>query len=197
MPDYSCAFTGHRPMRFSFGYDEEHEDCIRLKEVMAEQVEKLILAGVATFYSGMALGVDQWGFEIVLELKKKYPHIRLIAVRPCDTQANKWSAEQRERYYNLLAQCDDEVLLSYNYTPTCMLERNDYLVEHADFILTVYDGGKKGGTAYTVRRALAQDKHLIIIHPDTLEIVTTEDLTALERRSKLRVLTKEEVTKET
>jgi uncharacterized phage-like protein YoqJ len=65
----ACVFTGHRPTRFSFGYDEKNEKCIRLKLVMAQQIRALIKSGVSTFYTGMALGVDQWAAEIVLDLK--------------------------------------------------------------------------------------------------------------------------------
>ncbi len=91
----ACAITGHRPMKFSFGYDEEDERCLRLKGVMLRQVSALIQRQVSVFYTGMAQGVDQWGAEIVLAMKRQYPHIRLTAVLPCETQANKWSVEQR------------------------------------------------------------------------------------------------------
>ena len=42
MRNVACAFTGHRPMKFSFGYDEEDERCIRLKLVMAQQIASLL-----------------------------------------------------------------------------------------------------------------------------------------------------------
>lgn len=124
LKELSCAFTGHRPTRFSFGYDEENEKCLRFKLVIAGQIKKLIECGVTTFYCGMALGVDQWAFEIVVDFKREYPHARLVAVRPCDSQANKRSVEQRERYFDMLPSCDEEVLISYEYTPTCMFERS-------------------------------------------------------------------------
>ena len=95
------------------------------------------------FLTGMAQGVDQWAAEIVLAMKRSYPHIQLIAVLPCETQANKWSQEQRERYFNTLAVCDDVITLNARYTPQCMLERNRYMVDHAGYLLAVYDGGEK------------------------------------------------------
>jgi uncharacterized phage-like protein YoqJ len=188
MLDLACAFTGHRPMKFSFGYDEEDEKCIRLKRVLAEQIETLIKCGVSMFYSGMGLGVDQWGTSIVLDKKKQYPNVRLNAVLPCETQANRWSPEQRERYFDTLAQCDDVITLNAHYTPDCMFQRNRYLVDQAGYILAVYDGGEKGGTAYTVRYAREKNRRIIVIRPDTLEVVSSVDLEALEKRKRLRVL---------
>lgn len=191
----TCAFTGHRPMRFSFGYDEEDERCVQLKKVLAEQVETLIRCGVSTFYSGMGLGVDTWGAGIVLGKKKQYTNVRLIAVLPCETQANRWSPEQRERYFNTLAECDDVITLNTHYTPDCMFQRNRYLVDHADYLLAVYDGREKGGTAYTVRYAQQKSRQIVVIRPDTLEVVSKDELEALARRKRLRVLSADETGK--
>jgi uncharacterized phage-like protein YoqJ len=186
----ACAFTGHRPVRFSFGYDEEDEKCIRLKLTLAAQISRLIEIGVSTFYTGMALGTDQWCAEIVLDMKRQYPNVRLNAVLPCETQASKWSPEQRERYFNTLADCDDVITLNTRYTPDCMLERNRYMVDHAAYLLAVYDGGNKGGTAYTVRYAREKKREIIVIRPDTLELISAVDIEALERRKQIRILPK-------
>ena len=50
----SCAFTGHRPDKFSFGFDESHPGCVRLREAIFGAVCRLADAGVTTFYTGMA-----------------------------------------------------------------------------------------------------------------------------------------------
>ena len=165
--ELTCAFTGHRPSNFSFGYDEEHPDCTKLKLVMAAQIASLIANGVTTFLTGMALGVDMWGAEIVLALKSQRPDLRLIAVLPCETQADKWSPQQRERYFNILAASDETVYVSRHYTRDCMFKRNRWLIDHASFVLAVYNGGQKGDTAYTVHYAYQQKRAVIVIDPDT------------------------------
>ena len=145
MEDLTCAFTGHRPSSYRFGYDEEHPDCCKLKALMTLQIVSLIENGVTTFLSGMALGADIWGAEIVLACKKQYPQkgIRLIAVLPCESQADRWSVEQRERYFNILAECDETVYISRHYTRDCMFRRNRWLIDHANFVLAVYNGSSK------------------------------------------------------
>jgi uncharacterized phage-like protein YoqJ len=166
----ACAFTGHRPNRFSFGFNENDERCAKIKELMRDQIGALIAGGVTDFYSGMALGVDQWAAEIVLDFKREHPAVRLTAVRPCETQADSWTVEQRERHYNTLALCDDVVTLQKRYTRSCMFERNRYLVDHAGHLLAVYDGGSDGGSAYTIRYARQQGRKIIIIHPEKLSV---------------------------
>ncbi len=169
--ELTCAFTGHRPSSYRFGYDEEHPDCMKLKSLMAEQIGALIGNGLRTFLTGMALGADIWGAELVLRFKKDFPDIRLIAALPCETQADRWSVEQRERYFDILAQCDDTVYISRHYTSDCMFRRNRWLVDHACFVIAVYNGSGRGGTAYTVQYAHEQHRAVITIDPDKLSVI--------------------------
>ena len=168
----SSSFTGHRPARFAFGYNESDERCVKIKAVLAEQIGLLVDSGVTVFYSGMALAVDTWCAEIVLQIKKVHTHIQLIAVRPCETQADSWSSEQQTRHFDILARCDDVITLYPKYTRSCFFERNRYLVDHAEYLLAVYDGTPKGGTAYTVKYGKQQRRQITVIHPDTLDITT-------------------------
>ena len=129
-----CAFTGHRPAHFGFKHDETHVDCIALKTAMREAIQSLVHRGVVTYFSGMALGVDMWGAEIVLELKEQYPELRLIAVLPCETQAKPWLAAQQKRHLELLSRCDRVIYISRQYTPNCMLQRNRYMVDRKSVV---------------------------------------------------------------
>jgi len=171
MHDISCAFTGHRPARFSFGNNENDERCVKLKAVLKEQIAALADAGIRMFYSGMAIGVDQWAAEIVLDLKRRRKDLYLAAILPCETQADRWSEKSRERYFNLLAECDDVKTLNHRYTDTCMKERDRFMVDCAGYLLAVFDGNNKGGTAYTIGYAKEKERSIITIHPDTLAVV--------------------------
>ena len=98
----TCAFTGHRPQHLPFGMNENDERCVKLKEELKEQIINLIeTENVTHFITGMALGVDLYAAEIVLDLKARYPSITLESAIPCETQAVKWSMAQRERYYDI------------------------------------------------------------------------------------------------
>ncbi|NLO85580.1 MAG: DUF1273 domain-containing protein [Clostridiales bacterium] len=126
-------------------------------------VSTLIKEGITTFYAGMALGVNTWAAELVLELRKQNPELKLIAALPCKTQADRWLPTQRNRYFNLLPRCDDVIYISRQYTPTCMLDRNRYMVDHSQHLIAVYDGQYKGGTAFTIRYARQNRRDVFII----------------------------------
>ena len=66
---WNCAFTGHRPQKFPWRYNEADSRCISLKKVLTDQVSALVETGVLHFYSGMADGSDVWLSQAVLDLR--------------------------------------------------------------------------------------------------------------------------------
>jgi uncharacterized phage-like protein YoqJ len=165
-----CSFTGYSPNHFSFGFDEENNKCVELKFRMHNEISTLIDNGITEFQSGMALGVDIWSAEIVLGLRDRGKPVKLKCVLPCESQADKWSVGDRERYFTILEKADDEHYISWHYTETCMRERNTYLVDHANVVAAVYDGKPQGSTAQIVCYAHKQGKSILIIDPDTCRV---------------------------
>ena len=165
----ACCFTGHKPQKFYLGSDEEHEGCIQLRAVLEREIGLLLRQGIVTYYCGMALGTDLWCAEILQSLRQGFPQIKLIAVIPFEGQANRWSAEYRERYFHILAHAQEEILLHRHYTKRCMMERNRYMVDHCTHLIGVYNGSP-GGTQNTLEYARKQRLCLTVIHPRTLEV---------------------------
>ena len=69
----TCCFTGHRPQKLPWGFNENHPRCVEMKQKLSTQIEQAIENGYEIFWCGMALGFDMICAELVLELKKKYP----------------------------------------------------------------------------------------------------------------------------
>ncbi len=165
-----CAFTGHRPQSLPFGFNETDERCIALKQMLRTEIIKLIEdKGVTHFITGMAIGVDMYAAEIVLGLKSSYEGIILESAIPCESQAEKWTEEQRDRYYDIAARCDKETLIQRHYADDCMHKRNRYMVDQADYIIAVWDG-RPSGTGKTVQYAQRQGKPIRVINPKTLSV---------------------------
>ena len=166
----SCAFTGHRPLRFPWGFHETDPRCAALKAVLCCEIKALHQAGVKAFFSGMALGVDSWAAQAVLALRKEDPAVTLHCVLPCEDQDKRWSPPAQKAYREILVQADSISYVGRQYYSGCMLARNRRLVDSASILLAVYDGSPSGGTAATVRYAQQQKKEIICIEPITLEI---------------------------
>lgn len=56
MNSKSCAFTGHRPSKFPWRYDEADSRCVALKEKLTDQLTKLVNAGVTDFFQRYGRG---------------------------------------------------------------------------------------------------------------------------------------------
>ncbi len=138
-----------------------------LKEVLTSQIAKLVENGVTNFLSGMALGVDTICSELILAQREKNPALRLHCILPCVGQDEKWSASVRERYRSILKQADSIVYVNRSYQKNCMLERDRFLVKWSDYLLAVYNGEQRGGTAATVRYAKDSGRKIILIDPLT------------------------------
>ena len=151
----SCCFTGHRPGKLPWRYNEFDPRCLRLKRRIADAVELAYAQGFRHFLCGMAMGCDLYFCEAVLALRERHPDVTVEAAIPCPTQADAWPPAQRERYDRLVAACDFETMVSGQYTSTCMLRRDRYLVDHASLLIAAFDG-TSGGTRYTVEYALNQ-----------------------------------------
>jgi uncharacterized phage-like protein YoqJ len=164
----TVMFTGHRSQNLPFGFDETNPKCIKMKEIIKTQICELIENEFAIkFISGMAIGVDMICAEIVLELKKEYANITLECAIPCESQPDRWSESFKQRYYNILNECDKKTILQKDYTNDCMYKRNEYMVDNSDIVMAVWNG-KKSGTSYTVEYAQKKGRRVLVLNPDKL-----------------------------
>ena len=138
----NCSFSGHRLV----GTDLD-------LNLLRRVIENLInFRKVTNFYCGMAKGFDLISAECVLELKEKYPQIKLFACVPHKGQADYYSAEDKRRYVEILQNCDEIFTLAESYYPGCMHYRDRYMVERTQF-LVCFLRENKGGTFYTFNYA--------------------------------------------
>ena len=162
-----CAFTGHRPSKLPWRCNKTDSRCVALRAVLAEQIAVLVNAGFTQFLSGMAEATDTWCALSVLDLREKYPTIKLHCILPCKEQADKWTASSRDLYRSILERAYSIVYVSRTYHKNCMLNRNHFLVEHAAALLAVYNGERRGGTAVTMRCMRKMGREIIVIDPIT------------------------------
>jgi uncharacterized phage-like protein YoqJ len=143
-----------------------------LKDKLCAEIDDLLNDDFSTFQCGMALGADMLFADAVLEFKRKYPHVRLIAIIPCLGQEKSWNEKQQAKYRYILDNVSETKIISNSeYFDGCMQLRNRHLVETCDLLLAVYDG-KRGGTMQTVEYAKKTGRKIRIIDPTTMLRVT-------------------------
>ncbi len=147
------AFTGHRTYR-----DEGRRQ-------LADVLEMLYAEGYRCFLTGMAWGFDLAAARAVMDLMRRYGDVRMVAVEPFAGFRDRFSGDDAATYDEVLAHCDERVTLRDGYSVAGFRLRNDFLVDNASVVVAWYDGGRDGGTAYTVRRARRQGIPVINLRP--------------------------------
>lgn len=149
----ACCFTGHRPGKLPWRYNENDRRCVALKRKMLDAIETAYEEGFHHFLCGMAQGCDLYFCECAMAVRAKRPEVTVEAAIPCPSQADDWPYEDLVRYRTLVAACDYETLVSERYTSECMQRRNRYMVDHSSLLIAAYDG-TSGGTQYTIQYAM-------------------------------------------
>lgn len=161
----TACFTGHRPNKLGGYRPNPLGNTVR--DLLYQAIEKALSAGYNSFISGGALGIDQWALEILLEKRAQIQ--KIIVARPFPSQACRWPADSVRHYMNLLSQSDEIIdVCDDPYEPWKMQKRNEWMVDHSDLVIAVWDGSK-GGTANCV--TYAKSKQTSIWHINIKNLV--------------------------
>ena len=156
----ACCFTGHRPSKLPWRYNEEDARCVALKRRMMDVVEAAYEEGYRHFICGMAMGCDLYFCECVLALRQRHADVTIEAAIPCPTQPDAWPAAMQRKYRQMVAECDYETLVSECYSSSCMQRRDRYMVDHAALLIAAFDGSA-GGTRYTMEYAMRRGLDIV------------------------------------
>jgi len=168
-PDYHIAFTGHRPNKIG-GYDATNPLRVAIKNAIKEALERAIAkygeSHRIVVISGGALGVDQDAASVAHRLGLPF----IVAV-PCQGQDSKWPENSKKRYQTMLKHALDVVIVHDGpYNDTCMQKRNEWMVDHCNALVAVWDG-TGGGTANCVTYARRVGKPIVMINVNNLKEV--------------------------
>lgn len=138
------AFTGHRPPRL---HGNEKNIGIWIYNTLNEL---MIENKIDAVYSGMAQGSDQIAAmkAILLDLPLycAYPYPR-NHFHPQEQFINERAAQI--------------VTTSAEYTKDCFTKRDQYMVDHCDVLIAIWDGKPWGGTYDTIEYAKVEGKKII------------------------------------
>jgi uncharacterized phage-like protein YoqJ len=153
------AFTGHRPNKLG-GYKIPNPIYIKVCQEIDKVLKEMKPEKVIT---GMALGIDQWAASVAHKL-----NIPFIAAIPFEGQEKAWP-EESQRIFRLLRKLAvEEVIVSEGgYSPAKMQVRNQWMVDHCDLLIAVWDG-TQGGTGNCVQYAESIDRKIFRIDPTKL-----------------------------
>lgn len=175
------AFTGHRPQKIG-GYNRRHPLRMAVRAAMRAELVSIISSTdeEVVVISGGALGVDTDAASIAhFDLG-----LRFMVAAPCQKHWAKWPRASQEAYQVMCSHASPELAMTLNttglfrrdgvlyihngpYNYVCMQQRNEWMVDHSDVLVAVWDG-TVGGTANCVTYAEGTDIKIRRINPTTL-----------------------------
>lgn len=154
----SIAITGHRPNKLGNEYDLDGPITTKIRQeiikiLKQEKPDKII--------TGMALGVDQLFALIGIEM-----NIPIIAAIPCGNYFSQWPLKSQKLYNEILSSkqiCQITLVSDEEYKPYLMQKRNEWMVDHCDKLIAVWNG-TNGGTKNCIDYAKKVNKPIIYIN---------------------------------
>jgi Uncharacterized protein conserved in bacteria len=150
MIEKTVCFTGHR--------DIPADKVEYVKSELRREIEAAVADGYEHFISGFAEGVDLMAAAAVVELREKYPQIRLEAAIPYRKRV--MALTENAETAALLRQCHIIGVHSEEYFRDCFMRRNRIMLFLSTRVIAVYDGRDKGGTVQTLRFAHIHEKEI-------------------------------------
>lgn len=151
----TVCFTGHREIPTDLA--------INIPSALKKLLEQMIIRGTVNFRAGGAMGFDTICALCVLELKEKYPHIKLDLILPCKNQTKGWDEGSVRAYDYILERADSVKYISEKYRSGCMHERNRALVDGSD-VCVAFLMRSSGGSAYTYTYAIRSGVEVINLY---------------------------------
>ena len=147
MQEKIVCFAGHR-------FDWH---CIGVEDKLLQTIEELINKGYSIFYDGGYGAFDKKCAETVIQLKNKYPHIKLIRIL-------SYYHHEKEKYD--LPSCYDGSEypdLEELHYKQIIVKRNEWMIDHCDILVCHIENTYKSGAYKTVKYAQKINKSIIYI----------------------------------
>lgn len=151
--EITVCFTGHRT------YDGS-----RNSELNAA-IRELYARGYRNFLCGMAVGFDLIAAECALSLRDELKGLQVIAVVPFKDMQSRFSQSQCALFERICEEANEVIILATQYSPSVYMARNNYLVDNSSAVIS-YFTGEKGGTAYTIHRAVKSLLEIYNLYPN-------------------------------
>lgn len=163
--------SGYRSYELSIFNDQDPKIKV-IKYSLQQELLQLLFNGLEWVITGGQLGVEQWGAQVVLELKKEYPELKLGLMFPFADFGENWQENSQEKLFSLKQQADflgNVSQMPYS-NPQQLRNYQDFMLNHTDEALLVYDSQYPGKCEYLYRDILKKtDYRLSLIDMDQLQ----------------------------
>lgn len=175
----TLVVTGYKSFELGiFKMDDERVDII--KDAIRKKLLSFIDEGLEWVLISGQVGFELWTAEVVLEMKGEGYSLCIGVIPPFEGQEERWGEDLVELYREVTGAADfyRPVYQSSYKGPYQFKAKDQFLVEHSDACLILYDEETKGSPTYFLNMAKSyqenQDYSILYITPFDLEEIAEE-----------------------
>ena len=142
-----CCFAGPT-------YDKTKVSEKAMKDTVKNSIEAAIADGTTTFIIGMNKGVDLIAGELLVDMREQDKSIKIICVEPYKHSNYSWQEAWKQTYNYVLAMADFRKSLSVNWEAGIYDKKLDYIIEHCDKAIILYDGDDNSDARYMLDKSI-------------------------------------------
>lgn len=176
----TMVVTGYRS--FELGIFQEKDPKIQvIKKVIKMSIEQYVEEGLEWILIGGNLGVEIWAGQVVLELQKDYPELKLGIIFPYAEFGEQWNEKNKQLLADLKTQANFVESVSHSvYTnPSQLKNHSKFLLSHSGGVILIYDEEFPGKTRFFLEESkeVAENNSFVIhqISMDDLQNTFFED----------------------
>jgi uncharacterized phage-like protein YoqJ len=162
-------------------FNDKHPGIKYIKKALEKRISALLEEGLEWVIISGQLGVELWAAEVILEFKIEFPELQLAVITPFLEQEKNWNEQKQEHYRSILEEADfvSSVTKREYEGPWQFKARNQFLLDHTDGMLIIYDEENVGTPKYILEEAIARMENdgyeLIIMNSYDLQVVVEEE----------------------
>ncbi|MEN1985721.1 DUF1273 domain-containing protein [Paenibacillus hubeiensis] len=177
----NLLITGYRAHELQI-FGQKHEGIPFIKKTIASRLVPLVEDGLEWVLTPGQYGVDLWACEVVMELKKEYPHLKLSIITAFLNPEEQWKEDKQEYYRSILTGVDYYGAVSRQpyVGPWQFTARDDLLLRKSDGLLLVYDeDAGEGSPRFIKEKALKRQQNgeyrLITITSEDIQSIADDE----------------------
>ncbi|WP_174524207.1 DUF1273 domain-containing protein [Neobacillus soli] len=177
------AISGYKPFELGV-FKKDHPSHLFIMAAIKKSLIPMAEEGLEWVLISGQLGVELWAAEVVFDLHKDFPDLKLAVITPFLDQEMSWNENNKEWYQSVLAKADfiDSVTKKGYEKPWQFRLKNQFFIEKSDGLLMLYDQEKEGSPKYLYELALNYQKK----HSYPIELITFYDLQMIVEEEQLK-----------
>ncbi|WP_414842264.1 SLOG family protein [Enterococcus saccharolyticus] len=167
----TMVISGYRS--FELGVFQEKDPKIKvIKKVLKITIQQYIEEGLEWILIGGNLGTEIWAGQVVLDLQKEYPELKLGVIFPFEDFGENWNEKNQQVLTELKIKANYVNAVSHvpYKNPGQLKNHSQFLLTHSGGLLVVYDDEYPGKTQFLLKEAQEHaSKNDFIIHQITMD----------------------------